>query len=599
MQECAQPLELLRRTHRCGDLRLDHAGQSVVLTGWVHRRRDLGGLIFVEVRDREGWTQCVFNPDQPEAFATAEKLRSEFVVAVEGTVRQRPEGTVNPNLPTGQVELVAHRVRILNPCKELPMQIAEEFQQVDEAKRMQYRYLDLRRPKMARNLVLRHRFAKAVRDYLDSVGFLEIETPMLVRSTPEGARDYLVPSRVHPGEFYALPQSPQLFKQLLMVSGLDRYFQIARCFRDEDLRADRQPEFTQIDMEMSFVSQDDVFEVVEGMLGHVWSNVIGQPVPVPFRRMPYREAMERYGIDKPDLRFGMELFDVGSSIKGSGLKAFEDALEAGGVVKALALPGQARASRSETDKLNELAQGLGLKGLFFACRQDGGFKSSILKHVGAEKLEAVFSAVGAGEDSLVVMAAGPRDSLNSALGKLRNELARRFNLIPAGRFEFLWVVDFPLFSYNEEEQRLEPEHHPFTSPHPEDAHMLDSEPRRVRAAAYDLVLNGNEVASGSIRIHQREMQEKVLGCIGLTLQDARQKFGFLLDAFEYGAPPHGGLALGFDRLVAICCGVDSIREVIAFPKNASAADPMTGAPVEVGPDQLDILHLAVRHPSPR
>ncbi len=595
MQDATEPLGELRRTHRCGELRADHVGNDVVLMGWVHRRRDMGSLIFVDLRDREGLTQCVFNSaNAKSAFAMAERLRSEFVVAIEGKVVARAAETVNPKLATGEIEVHVERVRLLNPSRELPIQVAEETVSIDESKRMQFRYLDLRRPVMTRNIMLRHRFAKAVRDYLDSVGFLEIETPMMVRSTPEGARDYLVPSRVHAGAFYALPQSPQLFKQLLMVSGFDRYFQIARCFRDEDLRADRQPEFTQIDMEMSFVGQDDVFGVVEGLVHHVWKNVMSHEVPMPVRRMHYREAAEKYGSDKPDLRFGMELQNIDEHVRGSEFTPFQSELDKGGVVKAMVIPGKGASSRKETDEITALVSNLKA---FYASRQGGELKSSLTAKVGAEKLNAALDAVGAQDGDLVVMTAGPAATVNTQLGRLRLEVAKKFNLIPANKFEFLWVVDFPLFAYDEETGRLVPEHHPFTSPHPEDAHMLDSDPRKVRAAAYDLVLNGNEVASGSIRIHQREMQEKVLGCIGLNIDDARAKFGFLLDAFEYGAPPHGGIALGLDRLVAICVGSDSIREVVAFPKNASAADLMTGAPVEVSQDQLETLSIAVRVPA--
>lgn len=594
MQDATEPLGELRRTHRCGELRADHVGQEVVLMGWVHRRRDLGGLIFIEIRDREGLAQCVFNSaDQKAVFTMAERLRSEFVIAVEGQVVKRAPETVNANLATGEIEVKVERLRLLNPSRELPIQVAEE-QNIDEAKRMQFRYLDLRRPRMNRNIVLRHKFAKAVRDYLDSVGFLEIETPMMVRSTPEGARDYLVPSRVHPGAFYALPQSPQLFKQLLMVSGFDRYFQIARCFRDEDLRADRQPEFTQIDMEMSFVGQDDVFGVVEGLVHHVWGKVMEHQVPLPVRRMHYQEAAEKYGSDKPDLRFGMELQNLSDCVRGSDFTPFQSQLEAAGVVKAIVIPGKGAASRKEQEELTALVPGLKA---FYAARLGGELKSTLTSKLGEDKLKEVLTVVGAQDGDLVVMTAGPSATVNTQLGRLRLEVARKFNLIPANKFEFLWVVDFPLFAYDEESGRLVPEHHPFTSPHPDDAHMLDSDPRKVRAAAYDLVLNGNEVASGSIRIHQREMQEKVLGCIGLSIDDARQKFGFLLDAFEYGAPPHGGIALGLDRLVAICVGSESIREVVAFPKNASAADLMTGAPVEVSQDQLDTLSIAVRIPA--
>ncbi len=462
---------------------------------------------------------------------------------------------------------------------------------------MQYRYLDLRRPAMARNLSLRHRLAKATRDYLDSQGFYEIETPILVASTPEGARDYLVPSRTRPGHFYALPQSPQLYKQILMVSGLDRYFQIARCFRDEDLRADRQPEFTQIDMEMSFVGMEDVLTLVEGLMGHLFREGLGRELPASFRRMSYAEAMESYGSDKPDLRFDMRIQDASSLLADSGFGVFQNALAEGGRIKALVIPSQAGASRKEQDALKELAVTAGLPGLFYLALAEDGVKSSLLKFLGEEKARALARALGAHTGDLVVLACGPSGPLSASLGKLRLEFARRYNLVPKDSFEFLWVLDFPLYSWNTEENRLEAEHHPFTSPLPEDAHLLDAEPLKVRAAAYDLVLNGNELASGSIRIHQREMQEKVLSNIGLSVEQAREKFGFLLEAFEFGAPPHGGLAVGFDRLTAICAGETSIREVIAFPKNANAVDMMSGAPVQVEPAQLEILRLQVKAPA--
>ena len=586
----AEPLGKLRRTHRCHELRTEHDGQTVTLMGWVHRRRDLGGLIFLDLRDRYGITQCVLSPtNAPEAFAKAEKVRSEFVLACIGQVKVRAANTVNKNIETGEVELHVDQLVLLNTSRPLPMPVAEEGT-VDESLRMQYRYLDIRRPAMTRNLVIRHKMAKAIRDYLDSQNFCEIETPMLVSSTPEGARDYLVPSRVHGGKFYALPQSPQIFKQLLMVSGMDRYFQIARCFRDEDLRADRQPEFTQIDMEMTFVGQEDVFAVVEGMLKHVFATVHDYAVPTPFRQMPWREAMERYGSDKPDLRYELDFHDITEVAAASEFAAFKN----GTPVKAFKVSGQGALSRKDQDEWVNQARGHGLGGLMFASRLDGGYKSSILKHFGEERMGQVFSQLGAGDGDLVVLATGEQPKLNLSLGKLRIEMAKKFGLIAKDRYEFLWVVDFPLFAWNEDEKRLEPEHHPFTSCHPDDLHMLDAEPVKCRAAAYDLVLNGNEAASGSIRIHEREMQERVLGCVGLTIDDARAKFGFLLDAFEFGAPPHGGIALGFDRLCAICAGYESIREVIAFPKNANAADPLTGAPVEVSREQLDILSLDIR-----
>lgn len=589
----------LRRTHRCDELRPEHDGKDTVLMGWVHRRRDLGSLIFIDLRDRYGITQCVIDQSRCAAtFAKAEKVRSEFVLAVVGKVKIRSAETRNDKVATGEIEVDVEEIRILNTSKVSPIQVSDANQNVDESIRLQYRYVDLRRPAMTNHLVLRHKMAKAVRDYLDSQRFLEIETPTMVRSTPEGARDYLVPSRVHPGRFYALPQSPQIFKQLLMVSGMDRYFQIARCYRDEDLRADRQPEFTQIDMEMSFAGQDDVLGVVEGMLAHVFREVLGVEVATPFPRMPYREAAELYGSDKPDLRYDLRFHAVGELLTQTEFKPFQQATENREPVLAMVLPGQATISRKLQDELVEFARSLALSGLFFIGRgEDGALRSSLMKAVGSVSLEAVVAKVGASSDDLVILATGPQKELQAALGKLRVELARRFALIPENVFSFHWVVDFPLFAWNEEEQRLDAEHHPFTSPHPEDAHLLTSDPIRARAAAYDLVLNGNEAASGSVRIYQRELQEQLLGCLGLTIDDARQKFGFLLDAFEYGAPPHAGIALGFDRLVAICAKQESIREVLAFPKNANAFCPMTEAPVEATPEQLGVLHLQVTSPA--
>lgn len=587
----------LRRTHRCDELRPEHDGQRTILMGWVHRRRDLGGVIFIDLRDRYGVTQCVVNPEQSEAFSKAERVRSEFVLAIVGRVKTRSAETRNDKVATGEVEVNVEEIRILNTSKVSPIQVSETNQNVDESIRLQYRYVDLRRPAMAGNLILRHKLAKAVRDYLDSQNFLEIETPTMVRSTPEGARDYLVPSRVHPGRFYALPQSPQIFKQLLMVSGMDRYFQIARCYRDEDLRADRQPEFTQIDMEMSFAGQDDVLGVVEGMLKHAFKEVMGIEIATPFPRMPYREAAELYGSDKPDMRYDMKFHNVGDLFGKTDFKPFQAAVASGHRILAMVVPSQGKASRKVQDELNVLAKGFGLSGLFFvSLGDDGAVKSSIAKHVGEESLTALVARLEAGADDLVIISAGPLKEVQSGMGKLRVDLAKRFNLIPEDVFAFHWVVDFPLFAWNEDEQRLDPEHHPFTSPHPEDYHLLTEDPIRARAAAYDLVLNGNEAASGSVRIFQRELQEQLLGCIGLTIDDARQKFGFLLDAFEYGAPPHAGIALGFDRLVAICAKQDSIREVLAFPKNANAYCPMTEAPVEATQEQLDILHLRVVTP---
>lgn len=581
----------MHRSHTCGELRLADAGKDVILTGWVHRRRDLGGLIFVDLRDREGITQCVFNQAvNAELFEKATLLRSEYVIAVRGIVAKRNTESTNKTLATKDIEVNIEELRILNAARPLPVQVAEE-QAVDEGLRMQYRYLELRKPRMANNLRLRHNVTKAVRDYMDSQRFFEIETPILVASTPEGARDYLVPSRVNPGKFYALPQSPQLYKQILMISGLDRYFQIARCFRDEDLRADRQPEFTQIDIEMSFVEMNDIIKLVEGLMNHVFKSVLNVDIPEHFIRMPYSEAIERFGSDKPDMRFGMAIQNITDLVKDSGFGVFETALSEGKTVKAIVIDGQAAASRKEQDALKEIAAKAGLPGLFFIANAEGGIKSSLQKFLGDDRLKAICEHLGAKAGDLVAIAAGESKETSVGLGKVRLALAARYNLIKPDDFKFLWVVDFPLFSWSEEENRLVAEHHPFTSPLPEDAHMMDTEPLKVRAAAYDMVLNGCELASGSVRIYQREMQEKVLGCVGLTIEEAKAKFGFLLEAFEFGAPPHAGIALGLDRLTAICAGETSIREVIAFPKNTNAIDLMSGAPVYVDQKQLKDVHL--------
>jgi len=577
-----EPLGNLRRTHTCNQIRPEDVGQQVTLMGWVHRRRDLGGLIFLDLRDRYGITQCVIDPDAGEAFAKAERVRSEFVLAVTGKVAARTEKTINKNLDTGGVELVAEQVLILNTSKPLPIPVAEDAQ-VDESLRMQYRYLDLRRPVMSKHILMRHKLAKAVRDYFDTQSFMEIETPMLMSSTPEGARDYLVPSRVNKGKFYALPQSPQIFKQLLMVSGQDRYFQIARCFRDEDLRADRQPEFTQIDIEMSFVGQEDVFAMVEGLVGHMWKSVMNVDLPAKFRRMPYSEAAERYGSDKPDLRFELDFHEL--ELSGGPVN---------GIVKGFRVAGKGGQTRKEQDAWVELAKTSGLGGLFFASMAEGEIKSSVSKHVGEDALKAAVAKVGAQNGDLMVFAAhADRKKLNAALGKIRLEMGKKFELMAKDRYEFSWVVDFPLYALNEETGKLEPEHHPFTSCHPDDFDKLKNNPVEARAAAYDLVLNGNELASGSIRIHNRDMQIEVLSKTGLTYEEIHAKFGFLLDAFEYGAPPHGGIALGLDRLVTICAGVESIREVIAFPKNQQAQCLLTNAPVDPTQEQLDILALKI------
>ncbi len=586
-----EPLNGLKRTHYCGALRLADAGQKVVLMGWVDRRRDLGGLIFVDLRDRSGMTQCVFNQSAtPEVFEKAGNLRNEFVIAVVGTVAPRAVPSTNETLPTKDIEVNVEELHILNPCKTLPIHISDD-QAPDEGLRMQYRYLDLRKPRMVRNLAMRHRVTKAVRDYFDNHGFYEIETPVLMASTPEGARDYLVPSRVNPGKFYALPQSPQLYKQMLMVSGLDRYFQIARCFRDEDLRADRQPEFTQIDMEMSFVERDDVLNMIEGLVQHLFVKTLNIPIPEHLPRMPYAEAIEKYGSDKPDLRVDMAIQNLTEVVGKTGFGALDQTIDAGQAIKGFVVKGQGKATRKEQDLLKSFAVAAKLPGLFFISRTEDGVKSSLLKFLGEEKAMQICQASGTEVGDLLVMAAGPSKELSLALGKVRLDIANHLNLLDPKEFKFLWVIDFPMFSWNEEENRLEAEHHPFTSPLPCDMDKLETKPLEVRAAAYDLVLNGCELASGSVRIHQRTMQERILKCIGLSMEEAEEKFGFLLNAFSYGAPPHAGIALGLDRLTALIVGETSIREVIAFPKNTNGVDLMTGAPVVVTDEQMKLVHL--------
>jgi aspartyl-tRNA synthetase len=580
----------LSRTHTCGALRPADVGREATLLGWIHRVRDLGGLLFLDVRDRHGLTQVMVPNDSP-VMATAKKLRSEFVVAVSGKVRRRDADTVNAKIATGEVEVVAAEIRLLNEAKTPQFPIADETP-VSEDVRLRFRYLDLRRPRLQNNLGLRHRVALAIRKYFDAEGFWEIETPILTKSTPEGARDYLVPSRVHPGEFFALPQSPQIFKQILMVSGMDRYFQIVKCFRDEDLRADRQPEFTQVDVEISFAHIDLVFGLLEPLIVEIFKE-IGVAVPTPFRRLPYAEAMAKYGSDKPDLRFGLEIVDVSSVWADAPFNAFREIVAKGGVVRALVIPGAARYSRSELDALVDQAKQLGAVGILWARKVEGGINTNV-KAAGEAKLLESMAAAGAGDQDLILLAGGAKgDDASKLLGAFRLSLAKKENLIPADTYAFAWVVDFPLLDWDPEDKRWVPMHHPFTAPMDEDAALLDSDPSKARAKAYDLVLNGSEIGGGSIRIHDAQMQSRIFQLLNISDEEARLRFGFFVDALQYGTPPHGGIALGLDRIIAILAGENSIREVIAFPKTAAAVDLMSGAPSPVPQRQLDELKLRV------
>src|SRR5438874_6992453 len=594
----------MKRTHHCNELRPAHIGQTVTLCGWVHSRRDLGGLIFIDVRDREGRTQTVFDPSDlsKELFEQAGSLRSECVISVTGKVRQRPTGTNNPKIATGEVEVAVTALDLLNYAEVLPFPVddPEVASKVNEEIRLKYRYLDLRRPEMARNLKVRHKVGTATRVFLDEQGFLEVETPILFKSTPEGAREFLVPSRVHPGSFYALPQSPQQFKQILMVGGVEKYFQIARCFRDEDQRADRQLEFTQIDVEMSFIEREDIYNLIEGLLKRVWKAALNMDVPTPFKRLSFQEALNRFGIDKPDTRFGMELADFTEEFKASTFKVFSGAIANGGVVKALNAKGLAGATQGQIETMTEYAKSFGAKGLAYIKVEGGEWKSPIVKFFSEIEKSALTAKLRIEEGDLILFAADQWLNACEILGKIRlycaDVLKSQGKLsIDPKRFDFLWVVDFPLLSFDKEQNRWYSSHHPFTAPVVEDIPLLASNPKKVRGKHYDVVVNGVELGGGSIRIHQPEVQKMVFEqVLQIPPEETRLRFGYLLEAFRYGAPPHGGIALGFDRLIAILCGTPSIRDVIAFPKTAKGVDLMTNSPAPVTPKQLRELHLELK-----
>lgn len=590
-------METMAGMHRscgCGSVTEKDCGKELTLAGWVNTRRDHGGLIFIDLRDRSGIVQVVMSPQYGEdAFHKAEDVRSEYVLAIKGIVRERSPETVNPKMQTGKIEVVVSEMRVLNKAKTPPFYV-EDGIDVDETVRLKHRYIDLRRPEMQRNLIMRHKIVHEMRQFLDEHDFLEVETPILTKSTPEGARDYLVPSRVNPGKFYALPQSPQLFKQLLMVSGLERYFQIARCFRDEDLRADRQPEFTQLDIELSFEDQDFIFDLMEHMMQRIFKNVLNVDIQIPFKRITWDDAMNLYGSDKPDLRFDMHFYDISNLLRDTGFKVFRNVLDNGGIVKAITVRGNAVIPRRELDGLVDYVGNYGAKGLaWIGFNKDGSLKCQITKFLGEDKIREIGKFCEAENGDLVLIIADKPKVVAQALGELRLEMARRMDLIDENEFCFRWVTDFPMFEYSEEDKRWVAEHHPFTAPRDEDVQYLLTDPSKVYAKAYDMVLNGVEAGGGSLRIYQEELQEKVFKTIGITQEEAQEKFGFLLDAFRYGAPPHAGIALGLDRLVMLMLHLVSIRDVIAFPKTQSAIDQMTQAPSEVVERQLKELHVKV------
>lgn len=590
-------METMAGMHRscgCGRVTEKDCGKELTLAGWVNTRRDHGGLIFIDLRDRSGIVQVVMSPQYGEdAFHKAEDVRSEYVLAIRGIVRERSPETVNPKMQTGKIEVVVSEMRVLNKAKTPPFYV-EDGIDVDEPVRLKHRYIDLRRPEMQRNLIMRHKIVHEMRQFLDAHDFLEVETPILTKSTPEGARDYLVPSRVNPGKFYALPQSPQLFKQLLMVSGLERYFQIARCFRDEDLRADRQPEFTQLDIELSFEDQDFILDLMEHMMQRIFKNVLNVDIQIPFKRITWDDAMNLYGSDKPDLRFDMHFYDISDLLRDSGFKVFRNVLDNGGIVKAITVKGDAAIPRRELDGLVDYVGNYGAKGLaWIGLNKDGSLKCQITKFLGEDKIREIGKFCEAENGDLILIIADKPKVVAQALGELRLEMARRMNLIDENEFCFRWVTDFPMFEYSEEDKRWVAEHHPFTAPRDEDVQYLLTDPSKVYAKAYDMVLNGVEAGGGSLRIYQEELQEKVFKAIGITHEEAQEKFGFLLDAFRYGAPPHAGIALGLDRLVMLMLRLGSIRDVIAFPKTQSAIDQMTQAPSEVVDMQLKELHIRV------